>query len=136
MSRWFSFLVLLAIGMSARADSSSAASEQVFEIRTYTAAAGRLADLNARFRNHTMKLFERHGMKNIAYWVPQDGPRSSDTLVYVLAHRSRQAADKSWESFRQDPEWQKVKAASEANGPLVTKVESVFLAPTDYSPMK
>ena len=83
-----------------------------------------------------MKLFERHGMKNIAYWTPQEGPQSADTLIYVLAHESREAAAKSWEAFVRDPEWKKVKAESEANGALVTKVESVFLAPTDYSPMK
>jgi hypothetical protein len=136
MSRCLSFLMLLMIAMSASADVSSAATEQVFEIRTYTAAEGKLAELNARFRNHTMKLFERHGMKNVAYWIPQDGPRSSNTLVYVLAHQSRQAADKSWEAFLRDPEWQKVKAESEAKGSLVKKVESVFLVATDYSPMK
>lgn len=136
MNRCFSLLLLLAITMTATADSSSKARTQVFEIRTYTAAEGKLAALNARFRNHTMKFFERHGMKNIAYWVPQDEPRSSDTLVYVLAHESREAADKSWEAFRADPEWQKVKAESEARGSLVTKVESVFVTPTDYSPMQ
>jgi hypothetical protein len=82
-----------------------------------------------------MKFFERHGMKN-AYWTPEDSPRSSDTLIYVLSHESREAARKSWEAFNSDPQWQRVKAESEAAGPIVVKVESVFVSATDYSPMK
>lgn len=136
MIRYLTCFVLLALGMSARADSPSTPRSQVFELRTYTAAPGKLEELNARFRNHTLRIFERHGMKNVAYWIPQDAARSSDTIVYVLAHESREAAAKSWKAFGSDPEWQKVKAASEANGPIVTKVESVFLVATDYSPMK
>jgi hypothetical protein len=110
--------------------------ERVFEIRTYTTADGKLDTLNKRFREHTMKLFERHGMTNIGYWMPQDAPLAGHTLIYILAHKSREAAKKSWDEFNQDPEWQKVKAASEANGPVVTHVESVFVDPTDYSPLK
>ena len=109
---------------------------RVFEIRTYTTPEGKLDELHKRFREHTMKIFERHGMTNIGYWTPQDPALASHTLIYVLAHKSRAAAAKSWEDFRADPEWQKVKAASEVNGPIVTKVESVFVEPTDYSPMK
>ena len=111
-------------------------SQRVFEIRTYTTAEGKLDALNKRFREHTMKLFERHGMINIGYWMPQDAPLAGHTLIYVLAHKSREAAKKSWEDFNNDPEWQKVKSASEANGPVVTKVESIFVDPTDYSPLK
>jgi len=103
-----------------------------FELRTYE---GKLPELLARFRNHTMKLFERHGMTNIAYWVPQDAPGSQNTLIYVLAHASREAAKKNWEAFRNDPEWQKVRKESEANGKLVIKIESVFMDPADFSPM-
>jgi hypothetical protein len=114
----------------------AAQANHVFELRTYYAADGKLADLNARFRNHTLKIFERHGMKNVVYGVPMDGPASSNTLIYLLQHSSREAAQKSWDAFRNDPEWVKARAASEANGKLVDKVESVFLAPTDYSPMK
>lgn len=136
MVRCLFFLLLLAISPIASTDTSSADGAQIFEIRTYTAVEGKLAQLNERFRKHTMKLFERHGMKNVAYWIPQEGARSADTLVYVLAHKSREAADKSWEAFRRDPDWQKVKAESEAHGSLVTKVESVFLIATDYSPIK
>jgi hypothetical protein len=110
--------------------------QRVFEIRTYTTAEGKLDALNKRFREHTMKLFERHGMINIGYWMPQDAPLAGHTLIYVLAHKSREAAKKSWEDFNNDPEWQKVKSASEANGPVVTKVESIFVDPTDYSPLK
>ena len=109
---------------------------RVFEIRTYTTPEGKLDELHKRFREHTMKIFEKHGMTNIGYWTPQDPALASHTLIYVLAHKSRAAAEKSWADFRADPEWQKVKGASEAKGPIVTKVESVFVEPTDYSPMK
>jgi hypothetical protein len=115
---------------------ASPAAGRVFEIRTYTAAEGKLSALHARFRDHTTKLFSKHGMTNIGYWSPQDAPQSQNTLIYVIAHESREAAKKNWDSFRNDPEWQKVKKESEANGPLVTKLESVYMDATDYSPMK
>lgn len=108
----------------------------VFELRTYTAYDGKLPELLARFRDHTMKLFERHGMSNVGYWVPQDAPASQNTLIYVLAHASRETAKKNWDAFRNDPEWQKVQKQSEANGKLVIKIESVFMNPADFSPMK
>jgi hypothetical protein len=110
--------------------------QRVFEIRTYTTAEGKLPDLHRRFREHTMKLFERHGMVNIAYWTPQDPKLANNTLIYVLAHPSRQAAADNWAAFNNDPEWQQVKAASEANGRIVIKVESIFTRATDFSPMK
>ena len=113
-----------------------AADHRVFEIRTYTTPEGKLETLNKRFREHTMKLFERHGMTNIGYWMPQDAPLAGHTLIYIVAHQSREAAKKNWDEFNNDPEWKQVKAASEANGPVVTKVESVFVDPTDYSPLK
>ncbi len=109
---------------------------RVFELRTYTCNEGKLPDLLARFRNHTMKIFEKHGMTNIAYWVPQDAPESQNTLIYVLAHPSREAAKKNWAAFVADPEWQKVQKESEANGKIVIKVVSVFMDPADFSPMK
>jgi hypothetical protein len=115
---------------------SSAADNRVFELRTYTTLPGKLPDLLARFRDHTTKLFEKHGMQNIGYWVPKDAPRSENTLIYLLAHSSRDAAKKSWDAFRADPEWQKAAKASEVNGKIVDKVESVFLDPTDFSKMK
>ncbi len=111
-------------------------SARVFELRTYTTAPGKLDDLHKRFREHTMKLFERHGMTNIGYWTPQDPKLAPNTLIYLLAYQSRDAAKKSWAAFSADPEWQAVKAASEANGPIVTKVDSVFLDAADYSQMK
>ena len=109
---------------------------RVFELRTYTAPDGKLDELHARFRNHTLRIFEKHGMTNIAYFAPQDAPLKGNTLVYLLAHKSREAAKASWAAFSADPEWKKVAAESQANGPLTTKIESVFLDPTDYSPMK
>jgi hypothetical protein len=113
-----------------------AAGNRVFEIRTYTAPPGKLDALNARFRDHTIKVFDKYGMKSIGYWVPQDAPLKDNTLIYVLAHESREAAAKSWAAFRADPDWVKTKAESEKDGPLTTKVESVFVDPTDYSPLK
>ena len=108
---------------------------RVFELRTYTAAPGKLADVLTRFRDHTCKLFEKHGMMNIGYWVPiQESEGSHEKLVYLLVHKSREAATASWAEFRADPEWQSVQKASEANGKIVLKTESIFLSPTDFSP--
>jgi len=109
---------------------------RVFELRTYTAPEGKLGELNARFRNHTMRIFQKHGMTNVGYFTPQDAPLSQNTLVYVISHSSRDAAKQSWAAFGKDPEWQKVANDSQVNGKIVAKVESVFLDPTDYSPMK
>lgn len=109
---------------------------RVFEIRTYTTEPGKLPDLLKRFRDHTTKLFEKHGMTNIGYWVPSDEPRSQNTLIYVLAHGSRDAAKRSWDGFKSDPDWLKVRDASETNGKIVTKVESIYAAPTDFSAIK
>lgn len=109
---------------------------RVFEIRTYTTEEGRLDALQARFRNHTVKLFERHGMTNIGYWVPQDAPLSQNTLIYILAHPNREAAKKNWDAFRNDPDWKKARDESEASGKIVTKVESVFMDATDFSAIR
>ena len=110
---------------------------RVFEMRTYYAGPGKFEALQKRFRDHTLRIFEKHGMTNIGYWVPADPPGSENTLVYIIAHKSREAAKKSWADFGADPEWQKVRKESMADGvSLTTKVESVFLNPTDYSPMK
>ncbi len=106
----------------------------VYELRVYHTFEGKLDDLLTRFRDHTTKIFEKHGMKNIAYWTPLDDPLKGRTLFYVLAHASREAAQKNWEEFRKDPEWIQVQTASEANGKLVEKVESTFLSLTDFSP--
>ena len=109
-----------------------AADTRCYELRTYYAAPGKLDALNARFRNHTMQIFEKHGMKNIGYWMPIDN--SENKLIYVLEHASRETADKAWKEFGADAEWQKVAKESEANGRLVTKVERRFMTATDYSP--
>ncbi|MBI3838601.1 MAG: NIPSNAP family protein [Planctomycetia bacterium] len=105
-------------------------------MRTYTANDGKMADLHKRFREHTNRLFEKHGMTLVAYWTPVDGPEAANTLVYVLAYPSREAREKSWKDFQADPEWQAAYKASHADGPLVKKVVSQFLSPTDYSPIK
>jgi len=115
---------------------AEAQGRKVFELRTYTAPEGKLDDLLARFRNDTTRIFEKHGMHNIGYWVPADSPASANTLIYILAHDSRDAATKSWAAFREDPEWLAVRDRSQANGPLTTNVQSVFLESTDFSPMK
>lgn len=106
----------------------------VYELRMYTAYPGKLNALLARFRFHTLTLFERHGMKNIAYWTVIGPIGNQPSLVSVLAHASRAAADVSWKAFEADPEWQKVKSDSEVNGPLVSNVQSLFMKLTDFSP--
>jgi hypothetical protein len=115
------------------ASPSVAKDGRVFELRTYYCHPGRLEALNKRFRDHTNKLFVKHGMQLVGYWIPIDKP---DVLTYVLAYPSRAAAIKSWADFRTDPDWNTARAASEADGPIVQRVESVYMSPTDYSPMK
>ena len=119
---------------------ASAADEKpkmrLFELRTYTANEGKLDALQARFRDHTVKLFEKHGMTNVGYWTPE-GERSKDTLIYILAFPDKEARDKAFKEFGADPDWKKAQSESEANGKLLKKApESVFMTPTDYSPMK
>ena len=114
--------------------SSAQASTSVYELRVYHTYEGKLDDLLARFRDHTMRLFEKHGMKNIAYWTSTDDPLKGKTLFYVIAHPSRDAAVANWKAFSDDPEWQSVREKSEANGKLVEKVDSTFLVLTDFSP--
>ena len=106
----------------------------VYELRVYHAAPGKLADLLTRFREHTIKIFDQHGMESIAYWTPMDEPEKSNTLIYILRHPSREAATANWKSFQDDPEWKSVKEKSEANGKLVDKVDSTFMVLTDFSP--
>lgn len=124
-------IATVALAKPARLDAKTA----VYELRIYHAAPGKLEALNARFREHTLKIFEKHGMTNVAYWneMPNaDAPNGR--VVYVLAYPSREAREADWLAFRADPEWQAAAAASEANGKLVDKVESIFMTPTDYSP--
>lgn len=109
---------------------------RLYELRTYTTHPGRLEALNKRFREHTLKLFEKHGMKNGMYWIPTDPEKKENTLIYVVSHESQEAADKSWKAFQADPEWHKARDASEVDGKIVLKVERVYMYLTDYSPVK
>jgi NIPSNAP len=113
---------------------SSGTSSMVYELRVYHTYQGKLDDLLRRFREHTMRLFEKHGIRNVAYWTPIEEPLKGSTLFYILAHPSREAANANWDAFRNDPEWQAARDKSEANGKLVEKVESTFLSLTDFSP--
>jgi hypothetical protein len=124
-----------AVWATSQAGGSEAArsSTGVYELRVYHVASGKLPDLLARFRDHTIKLFEKHGMKSVAYWVPLDEPERSSTLIYILHHPSREAATANWKSFGDDPDWQSVRDKSEANGKLVEKVDSTFMSLTDFS---
>ena len=109
---------------------------KVFELRTYTATPGNLSNLHARFRDHTTRIFRKHGMEVVAYWAPTEGEEAENTLVYVLEHQSRAAADASWQAFIADPEWAEVAAASNANGPILAGIEKLFMKATDYSPLQ
>jgi hypothetical protein len=113
---------------------AAADADAVYELRVYHCYEGKLPDLLKRFREHTIKIFEKHGMKNIAYWTAMDEPVKSNTLFYILQHPSREAAAANWKAFSADPEWQSVQRASEASGKIVEKVDSTFLVLTDFSP--
>ena len=117
-------------------DAQAQSADRVFELRTYTTPEGKLPNLQARFRDHSMSLFEGHGITNIGYFTPQDEPNSSNTLVYIIAHPSREAAETNWAAFRADPEWQRVSRESQVDGRILSGVVSVFLDPTDFSPIK
>jgi hypothetical protein len=106
----------------------------VFELREYHAAEGKLDALLARFRDHTIAIFKRHGIESVAYWTPTDDPLKGKTLIYLLRHPSREAATANWAAFHDDPEWKSVAAASEVNGKLTTSIESTFMKLTDFSP--
>jgi hypothetical protein len=111
------------------------AQSRVYELRTYTCYEGKLEALKANFRDHHIETFKRHGIESIGYWVPQDPELAKNTLIYLLAHPSRAAAEKNWAEFRKDPEFLKV-AADPKNGNIVKKMESVYLDPTDFSLLK
>lgn len=115
---------------------AQAQGERIFEMRTYTAHPGRLDALNARFRDHTTRIFEKHGMTNVGYWTPQEAPLAENTLVYILAHDSRDAGQASWDAFRADPEWAQVAEESQRDGRIVESVDVLWLEATDYSKIK
>lgn len=130
-------LAALLIGLNIQSALAQGKPEpRLFEMRIYTAAEGKLDALNARFRDHTNRLFVKHGIALIGYWTPVEGPESKTTLIYILAYPSREAREKSWEAFRKDPDWIAARDASEKDGKLLDKVETKFLTPTDYSPIK
>ncbi len=118
------------------ASTTARAADRVFELRTYTTNEGKLDALKARFRDHTIEIFNRHGMTSIGYWVPTDPAKSKNTLIYILAHPSMDEAKKHWAEFREDPEWKKVAADSEKDGKIVIHVESVYMTPEDFSALK
>lgn len=126
----------IVVGQGARLEAQ--ARGRVFELRTYTTAEGRLEALKSRFRNHTTRIFERHGMTNVGYWIPADEPKSQNTLIYILQHESREAAKQSWAAFSQDPEWKKVAAESQKDGRILVEngVVSVFMNAADFSRIK
>jgi hypothetical protein len=126
-------MILLALAMSIL---PAQAADRVFELRTYTCFDGRLDALKARFRDHTIEIFKRHGMTSIGYWVPTDPEKSKNTLVYIIAHPSLEEAKKHWAEFRDDPEWKKVSADSEKDGKIVSHVDSVYMTPADFSQIK
>jgi hypothetical protein len=136
MNSCFRFFLLIVLGVVALASTPArAADETVFELRTYYTLPGKLDTLLTRFRDHTCKLFEKHGMVNVGYWVPADDKDGkSNKLIYILQHKSREAAAASWKAFSADTNWQAARKASEVNGRIVEKVESVFMAATDFSP--
>ena len=125
---------MLMLGITTMSHSNAQPPNHVYELRTYHAMPGKLPDLESRFRDHTIEIFNRHHMKSVGYWIPQDN--KDNVLIYILEYPSREEATKSWAAFRSDPEWQKVSKASELNGKLVDHVDSVFMNPADYSPMK
>jgi hypothetical protein len=145
MKTLFTALILaLALTRTQAADTNAAPlspsvakDSRCFEMRTYYAMPGKLEDLNKRFRDHTCRLFQKHGIELVGFWIPQDKDKGADNkLIYILAHKSREAARKSYAGFGSDAEWKKVVSESEANGKLVEKIESVFMSATDYSTIK
>ena len=110
--------------------------ERVFELRTYTSHPGKFEAMKARFRDHIIPLFAKHEMTVVGFWTAADNPRAENTLTYVLAYSSREAAKKSWDAFRADPERLKVWSVTEKDGPINLRVESMYIKPIDFSPIK
>ena len=108
----------------------------IYELRTYWAPPGKQDQMHARFRNLTVGLFARHGLNMVGFWIPEPATADSGDLVYILAFHDQAALEAAWSAFRADPEWQAGKAASEAEGPIVAKLTSMIMNPTDYSPLK
>jgi NIPSNAP len=134
----FSFLlgVTVVLAFSKLGASNAQPPSHVYELRLYHAKEGKMDALKERFRNHTDAIFKRHNMNSVGYWSPEDSPDSQKLFIYILEHPSREEAEKNWAGFQADPEWQKVKAESEANGPLVDHIDHYFMDPTSFSALK
>jgi len=128
-----SFLCGAAVMLGFSTLSGSNSPHHVYELRLYHVNEGKMDALKARFGNHTDSIFRRHNMKSIGYWSPEDAPSSQNLFIYILEHPSRQEAEKNWAAFQADPEWQKVKAESEAHGALVDHIDRYFMDPTSFS---
>jgi hypothetical protein len=146
MTKWRSIAVglvavwvgagIMGLHSAASGPAAAQASTRVFELRTYTANPGKFDAMKARFRDHILPLFKKHNLAVVGFWTPSDPPLSENTLVYILAHESREAAKKNWAAFSADPVRKQVWADTEKDGPINMKVESVYLNPTDFSPIK
>lgn len=133
------FSLIITLGLAGFLGLNSAYAQdsgKVYELRTYTATPGNLDKLLTRFRDHTLRIFAKHGMTSIGYWIPTDEAEASNTLIYILAHDSEEAAMRSWQAFSQDPEWQKVNEESNANGPILQSVVRKFMTAADFSPLQ
>lgn len=138
VSRFFTvisiFLVFLLTACSGADGQQVESDSTVYELRTYTTHEGKLDNLHQRFENHTMAFFEKHGMTNVMYWSPESEDLKDNTLIYLLKHDSREAAEQSWQDFLDDAEWQRVYNESITDGPIVQHIESVYMTQTPYSP--
>jgi len=121
------------LGLSTLSGSNAESPHHVYELRLYPVKEGKMNALRDRFGNYTDAIFKRHNMKSVGYWSPEDAPSSQNLFIYVLEHPSRQEAEKNWAAFQADPEWQKVKAESEAQGALVDHIDRYFMDPTSFS---
>jgi hypothetical protein len=142
---WLWFFAVAAVSFAAGAWSTvqlatpgkvQAQSNRVFELRVYHVAPGRLPALQTLFREHVLPMFKKHGITNIGYWDPQDKPDSENLWIYLIAHPNRKEAEKNWDAFRSDPDWQQASKAANADGKIVDKVDSTFMDPADISPLK
>jgi hypothetical protein len=128
--------VAITLGLSTMRGTNAQPAHQVYELRLYHVHEGKMDALRDRFRDHTDAIFKKHNMKSIGYWSPEDAPSSQNLFIYILEHPSRQEAEKNWAAFQADPEWKKVKAESEANGPLADHIDHYFMNPTSYSALR
>ena len=124
------------LALSGLSGSDAKTPHHVYELRLYHVKEGKMDALKARFGVHTDSIFKKHNMKSIGYWSPEDAPDSQNLFIYILEHPSRQEAEKNWADFQADPEWKKVKAESEANGPLVNHIDHYFMDPTSFSALQ